>query len=136
MPDNAITAAARISENVWVQLKIMARKEGRTMNDLIGQALTEWLGLRQATKDKEQQTAQGKKELEEQAEIERMRLLRKKGRPRLEDKDKKWLRDKAGRMYRNPFYVPKEKALGHPGESSQGKPADISTINIDDKDRY
>ena len=53
MPDNTITASARISETVWVQLKIMARKEGRTMNDLVGQALTEWLGfVRQAIKDK------------------------------------------------------------------------------------
>ena len=45
MPDNTITASARISESTWVQLKIMARKEGRTMNDLVGQALTEWLGV-------------------------------------------------------------------------------------------
>jgi hypothetical protein len=110
MPDNTITAAARISETVWVQLKIMARKEGRTMNDLIGQALTEWLGSRQAVKDK--QTKQGKKELEDQAEIERMRLMRKKGRPVLDEKNRKWLKDKAGRSYRNPFYVPKEKASG------------------------
>ena len=108
MPDNTITAAARISETVWVQLKIMARQQNRPMNDLIGQALTEWLESRQAVKN--QQTGQGEKELEEQAEIERMKLLRKKGRPRLEDKDKKWLRDKAGRTYRNPFYVPKGKA--------------------------
>jgi hypothetical protein len=108
MPDNTITAAARISETIWVQLKIMARKEGRTMNDLIGQALTEWLGLRQAVKN--QQTEQGKKELEEQAEIERMKLMRKKGRPVLDPKNRKWLTDKAGRTYRNPFYVPKEKA--------------------------
>jgi hypothetical protein len=111
MPDNIITAAARISETVWVKLKIMARKEGRTMNDLIGQALTEWLESRQA-KDKKRQTGQEKKDLEEQAEIERMKLLRKKGRPRLEDKDKKWLRDKAGRAYRNPLWVPKEKVSG------------------------
>ncbi|MCX7001248.1 MAG: hypothetical protein NT106_13290 [Candidatus Sumerlaeota bacterium] len=111
MPNNTITAAARISETVWVQLKIMARKENRTMNDLIGQALTEWLRLRQA-KDNDQQTEKGKKELEEQAEIERMKLMRKKGRPVLDDKNKKWLRDKAGRMYRNRFWVPKEKASG------------------------
>jgi hypothetical protein len=107
-PNNIITAATRISETIWVQLKIMARKEGRTMNDLIGQALTEWLASNQAVKN--QQPEQGKKELEEQAEIERMKLLRKKGRPRLEDKNKKWLRDKAGRKYRNPLWVPKEKA--------------------------
>ena len=109
MPDNTITAAARISETVWVQLKIMARKEGRTMNDLIGQALTEWLGLRQS-KDKKRQTEQAKKEVEEMAEIERMKLMRKKGRPVLDEKNRKWLKDKAGRSYRNPFYVPKEKA--------------------------
>jgi hypothetical protein len=109
MPDNTIAAAARISETVWVQLKIMARQQNRPMNDLIGQALTEWLESRQA-KDKKRQTGQEKKDLEAQAEIERMKLLRKKGRPRLEDKDKKWLKDKAGRMYRNPFYVLKEKA--------------------------
>jgi hypothetical protein len=107
MPDNTITAAARLSETVWVQLKIMARKEGRTMNDLIGQALTEWLASRKAAKN--QQTEQGKKELEEQAEIERMKLMRKKGRPVLDEKNRKWLKDKAGRKYRNPLWVPKEK---------------------------
>ena len=107
MRDNTITAAARISETVWVTLKIMARKEGRTMNDLIGQALTEWLASRQAVKN--QQTEQGKKEQEEQAEIERMKLMRKKGRPVLDEKNRKWLKDKAGRMYRNPFWVPKGK---------------------------
>ena len=110
MPDNTITAAARISETVWVTLKIMARKEGRTMNDLIGQALTEWLASRQAVKN--QQTEQGKKDLEEQAEIERMKLKRKKGRPVLDEKNRKWLKDNAGRMYRNPFHVPKGKASG------------------------
>jgi len=52
---------------------------------------------------------QDKKELEEQAEIERMKLLRKKGRPRLEDINKKWLMDKSGRKYRNPLWVPKGK---------------------------
>ena len=112
MPDNTITAAARISETVWVQLKIMARNEGRTMNDLIGQALTEWLGLRQGIKDNDQQPEQEKKKLEEQAEIERMKLMRKKGRPVLDDKNRKWLRDKTGRTYRNPFYVPRGKASG------------------------
>lgn len=81
------------------------------MNDLIGQALTEWLGLRQA-KDKKRQTGQEKKEQEEQAEFERMKLMRKKGRPVLDEKNRKWLKDKAGRTYRNPFYVPKEKASG------------------------
>ena len=111
MPNHTITATARISETTWVQLKIMARKENRTMNDLIGQALTEWLGLRQA-KDKKRQTGKEKRELEEQAEIERMKLMRKKGRPVLDEKNRKWLKDKAGRTYRNPFYVPKEKALG------------------------
>lgn len=110
MPDNTITVSARISESTWVQLKIMARKESRTMNDLIGQALTKWLGSRQAVKD--QQTKRGKKELEEQAEIERMKLMRKKGRPVLDEKNRKWLKDKAGRMYRNPFYVPRQKASG------------------------
>ena len=110
MPDNTITVSAKISESTWVQFKIMARKEGRTMNDLIGQALTEWLGSRQVVKD--QQTKREKKELEEQAEVERMKLMRKKGRPVLDDKNKKWLRDKAGRSYRNPFWVPKEKADG------------------------
>lgn len=109
MPDHTITAAARISETVWVQLKIMARLQNRPMNDLIGEALTEWLKSKQAVKD--QQTEQGKKELEEQSEIERMKLLRKKGRPRLEDRHKKWLRDKAGRKYRNPIFVPKETAF-------------------------
>ena len=108
MSDNTITASARISEAVWVQLKIMARKEGRTMNDLVGQALTEWLASKQAVKN--QQTEQGKKEQEEQAEIERMKLMRKKGRPILDEKNRKWLKDKTGRTYRNPFYVPKEKA--------------------------
>ena len=108
MPDNTITAAARISETVWVQLKIMARKEGRTMNDLIGQALTEWLDSQQA-KDMKRQPKQRKKELEEQTEIERMKLMRKKGRPVLDEKNRKWSKDKAGRMYRNPFYVPKER---------------------------
>ena len=110
MPDNIITAAARISETIWVQLKIMARKEGKPMNDLIGAALTEWLASRQAVKGNDQQTAQEKKKQEEQGEIEKMKLLRKKGRPRLEDKDKKWLIDRTGRKYRNPIYVPKEKA--------------------------
>ena len=110
MPDNTITAAARISETVWVQLKIMARKEGRTMNDLIGQDLTEWLASRQAVKS--QQTEQGKKELVEQTEIERMKRMRKKGRPVLDEKNRKWLKDKAGRKYRNPFFVPKGKASG------------------------
>lgn len=109
MPDNTITAAARISETTWVQLKIMARQQNRPMNDLIGQALTEWLASRQAVKN--QQTAQGKKELEAQAEFERMKLMRKKGRPVLDEKNRKWLKDKAGRTYRNPFYVPKEKAV-------------------------
>jgi len=80
------------------------------MNDLIGQALTEWLGLRQTVKN--QQTEQEKKELEEQAEIERMKLMRKKGRPVLDEKNRKWLKDKGGRTYRNPFYVPREKASG------------------------
>lgn len=111
MPDNTITAAARISETVWVQLKIMARQQNRPMNDLIGQALTEWLESRQA-KDKKRQTGQEKKDLEEQAEIERMKLMRKKGRPVLDPKNRKWLTDKAGRTYRNPFYVPKGKASG------------------------
>jgi hypothetical protein len=111
MPDNTITAAARISETVWVQLKIMAMREKRTMNDLIGQALTEWLASRQAVTGKEQQAEQGKKELEEQGEIEKMKLLRKKGRPRLADLDKKWMKDKEGKKYRNPIYVPKEKAV-------------------------
>jgi hypothetical protein len=110
IPDNTISTGARISETTWVQLKIMARKEGRSMNDLIGQALTEWLASRQAAKN--QQTEQGKKELEEQAEIERMKLMRKKGRPVLDDKNKKWLKDKTGRLYRNRFWVPKEKASG------------------------
>ena len=80
------------------------------MNALIGQALTEWLGLRQTVKN--QQTEQEKKELEEQAEIERMKLMRKKGRPVLDEKNRKWLKDKGGRTYRNPFYVPREKASG------------------------
>ena len=80
------------------------------MNDLIGQALTEWLGLRQTVKN--QQTEQEKKELEEQAEIERMKLMRKKGRPVLDEKNRKWLKDKGGQTYRNPFYVPREKASG------------------------
>ena len=112
MSDNTITASARISEAVWVQLKIMARREGRTMNDLVGQALTEWLGfVRQAVKDKEQQPEQEKRELEEQAEFERMKLMRKKGRPILDEKNRKWLKDKTGRLYRNRFWVPKEKAV-------------------------
>ena len=122
MPDNTITASARISESTWVKLKIMARKEGRTMNDLVGQALTEWLGfVRQAVKDKERQQQLDRiggeskelneKELEEQAEIERMKLLRKKGRPVLDDKNKKWLKDKTGRLYRNRFWVPKDKVV-------------------------
>ena len=110
MPDNTITAAARISETVWIKLKILARQQNRPMNDLIGQALTEWLGLRQTVKN--QQTEQEKKELEEQAEIERMKLMRKKGRPVLDEKNRKWLKDKGGRTYRNPFYVPREKASG------------------------
>ena len=59
-----------------------------------------------------QQAEQEKKELEEQAEIERMKLLRKKGRPVLDDKNKKWLKDKTGRLYRKRFCVPKEKASG------------------------
>jgi hypothetical protein len=105
MPDNIITAAARISETVWVQLKIIARDEGRTMNDLIGQALTEWLAA------KNQQPAQEKKKQEELGEIEKMKLLRKKGRPRLADKNKKWLIDKTGRKYPNKIYVPKKKAV-------------------------
>jgi len=41
-----------------------------------------------------------------------MKLMRKKRRPILDEKNRKWLKDKAGRMYRNPFYVPKEKASG------------------------
>jgi hypothetical protein len=120
MPDNTITAAARISETIWVQLKIMARKENRSMNDMVGQALTEWLGfVRQAIEDKAQQenpdriggeiTEQEKKEQVEQTEIERMKLMRKKGRPVLDVKNRKWLKDKAGRAYRNQFWVPKEK---------------------------
>ena len=82
------------------------------MNDLVGQALTEWLGfVRQAVKDKEQQPEQEKRELEEQAEFERMKLMRKKGRPILDEKNRKWLKDKTGRLYRNRFWVPKEKAV-------------------------
>ena len=80
------------------------------MNDLIGQALTEWLASRQAVKNL--QTGQEKKDLEEQAEIERMKLMRKKGRPVLDEKNRKWLKDKAGRTYRNPFWVPKGKTSG------------------------
>jgi hypothetical protein len=110
MPDNIITAAARISETVWVQLKIIAKREGKPMNDLIGLALTEWLATRQAVRGQDRQTEQDKKELGEQGEIEKMKLLRKKGRPRLEERDRKWLFDKTGRKYRNPFYVPKGKA--------------------------
>lgn len=97
-----VTAAAKISENVWVTLKIIARNEGRTMNDLIGQALTEWLASRQAAKN--QQTEQG--------EIEKMKLMRKKGRPVMAEKNRKWTKDKTGRKSRNLFYVPKEKASG------------------------
>jgi hypothetical protein len=111
MPDNIIVAAARISETVWIQLKILAKREKRTMNDLIGQALTEWLTSRKAVTREEQPTAQGKKKLEEQGEFEKMKLLRKKGRPRLEERDRKWLFDKTGRKYRTPFYMPKEKAV-------------------------
>ena len=81
-----------------------------TNDQTTGQALTEWLASRQAVKN--QQTEQGKKEQEEQAEIERMKLMRKKGRPVLDPKNRKWLKDKAGRTYRNPFYVPKGKAAG------------------------
>jgi hypothetical protein len=40
-----------------------------------------------------------------------MKLMRKKGRPVLDEKNRKWLKDKAGRMYRNRFWVPKEKAV-------------------------
>jgi hypothetical protein len=112
MSDNTITIGAKISESTWVQLKIMARKEGRAMNDLIGQALTEWLVLTQTTKGTNKQIVKGNNELTEQSEIERMKLMRKKGRPVLDDKNKKWLKDKAGHSYRNPFYVPKDKVPG------------------------
>jgi hypothetical protein len=110
MPENIIVAAARISETVWIQLKILAKREKRTMNNLIGQALTEWLASRKAVTGEEQPTEQEKKQQEEQGEIEKMKLLRKKGRPRLEDRDKKWLFDKTGKKYRNPIYVPRDKA--------------------------